>query len=63
MNPRWADWFDGFTLTGDPDGATTLTGVVTDQARLQGLLAKFGDLGIALVSVEVSQPLGKPSGH
>ena len=54
MNPRWADWFYGFTLTGDPDGTTTLTGVVTDQARLQGLLAKFGDLGIALVSVEPS---------
>ncbi|MBU4410549.1 MAG: hypothetical protein KKB93_09530 [Actinobacteria bacterium] len=58
VSPRWADWFDGFTLTGDSEGTTTLIGLVTDQAQLHGLLAKFGDLGLALVSVEVGQPLG-----
>ena len=47
-----AAWFDGFTVTGEADGTTTVHGMVADQAQLHQLLAKIRDLGLALVSVE-----------
>ena len=56
LDAHWAGWFDGFTLTGEPDGTTTLTGAVTDQAQLHGLLAKIRDLGLPLVSLETGHP-------
>ncbi|MBV9577948.1 MAG: hypothetical protein JO057_05085 [Chloroflexi bacterium] len=51
LNARWADWFDGLTLTQDSDGTTLLSGPVVDQAALHGLLAKVRDLGLPLVAV------------
>lgn len=38
LDSGWRDWFNGFTLTHGVDGSTTLTGPVTDQAALHGLL-------------------------
>ncbi len=52
LDAHWAAWFDGFTITGEADGTTTLRGTVTDQAQLHQVLAKIRDLGVALVSVE-----------
>jgi hypothetical protein len=34
-----------------PDGTTTLSGLVRDQAALHGLLLKVRDLGLSLISV------------
>lgn len=51
LDARWADWFDGLTLTRVSDGSTAIRGAVTDQAALHGLLQKLRDLGLALVSV------------
>ena len=51
LNARWADWFDGLTLTQESDGTTLLSGPVVDQAALHGLLAKVRDLGLPLVAV------------
>jgi hypothetical protein len=48
---QWADWFGGVTLTPAGDRHTLLTGPVTDQAALYGLLKKVRDLGLPLVSV------------
>ena len=48
---RWAAWFDGMTLTRQPDGTTVIHGPVADQAALHGLLRKVSDLGLPLVSV------------
>lgn len=55
LDQHWSAWFDGFTLTHQDDGTTTLRGAVRDQAELHGLLAKVRDLGTALISVT---PLG-----
>lgn len=55
LDSRWSVWFDGFTLTGEPDGTTTITGEVSDQAQLHGLLARIGDLGVVLISVGTTQ--------
>jgi hypothetical protein len=48
---RWAAWFDGMTLTREPDGTTVLGGPVADQSALHGLLRKVSDLGLPLLSV------------
>ena len=51
LGPRWAAYFDGFTLTNSENGEALLTGVITDQAALHGVLAKIRDLGLPLLSV------------
>ncbi len=50
LDSRWASWFDGLTLTHD-GGTTTLRGTVADQAALHGVLSKFRDLGMTLISM------------
>jgi hypothetical protein len=56
LNDRWADWFEGLTLTREDSGATLLTGPVVDQAALHGLLRKVRDLGMPLISVICVRP-------
>ena len=51
LDVRWADWFDGLTLTQESDGTTVLRGSVVDQAALHGLLGKVRDLGLPLIAV------------
>lgn len=51
LDARWAGWFDGFTITLTDSGETILTGAVTDQAALHGLLKKVRDLGLPLLSI------------
>ena len=59
LDERWAAWFDGMTLTALDDGTTVISGQVSDQAALHGLLARLRDLGLPLlkvVNVEPGQP-------
>ncbi len=51
LGQQWMDWFEGLTITLEEDGNTLLTGPVTDQAALHGLLKKVRDLGMHLLSV------------
>ena len=51
LDAHWSTWFDGFTLTHEDDGTSTLRGVVRDQSELHGLLARVRDLGTTLISV------------
>jgi hypothetical protein len=51
LDPRWAAWFDGMSLTTESDGTTVLSGPVVDQSALHGLLQKVRDVGLPLVSV------------
>ncbi len=55
LDSRWADWFEGLTITLD-GGDTLLTGPIVDQAALQGLLKRVRDLGMSLVSVNPVEP-------
>lgn len=50
LPPQWRDWFDGMEIAAE-NGQTRLSGPVTDQAALYGLLKKVRDVGLALVSV------------
>lgn len=56
LDARWADWFDGLTLTQAGDGTTVMRGEVADQAALHGLLQTLRDLGLPLVSVTQVEP-------
>ena len=51
LDQRWSDWFDGFDME-HLDKDTILTGSVTDQAALHGILAKIRDLGLSILLVE-----------
>ena len=51
LDPRWSAWFDGLSLTKEPDGTTTISGPVVDQAALHGLLQKLRDVGMPLISI------------
>ncbi|WP_315095591.1 hypothetical protein [uncultured Cellulomonas sp.] len=53
LDPHWAPALGGLALTHDDDGATSLSGVVADQAELHGLLARIRDLGVTLLSVAI----------
>jgi hypothetical protein len=55
----WSAWFDGLTICNDPNGQTTMTGLLVDQAALFGVLSKIHDLNLVLISVSVS-PAAKP---
>lgn len=60
LDDRWAEWFEGLTITLEEDGDTLLTGPVIDQAALHGLLKKVRDLGLPLLSVIPVEP-GPPT--
>ena len=57
LDSQWTDWFEGLTITPEENGDTLLSGPVTDQAALHGLLKKVRDLGMPLVSVVQIQVL------
>jgi hypothetical protein len=56
LGQHWSPWFGDLALTHEVDGTTSLTGVVSDQAELHGLLTKIRDLGVTLISVAVVDP-------
>ena len=53
---RWSDWFEGLAIHNDPNGETILSGLITDQAALFGVLTKIHNLNLILISVNRSTP-------
>ncbi len=56
LDVRWAERFEGLSLSHASDGTTILRGPVVDQAALYGLLRKARDLALPLVSVMEVDP-------
>jgi hypothetical protein len=56
LDESWSSWFDDMAVTTEcgHDGrtVTTLTGTVSDQAALHGLLSRIRDLGLPLLLVQ-----------
>lgn len=50
LDVSWSDWFNGMAIT-YADGITTLTGAVSDQSILRGMLTKIWDLNLTLISI------------
>jgi hypothetical protein len=61
LDDHWKSWFGDLTLTHESDGTTSISGVVSDQAQLHGLLMKVRDLGVILISVEVIEDPAPPT--
>ncbi len=55
IDKHWSDWLGGLTITHTDQNETVLTGPIPDQAALHGLLAKLRDLGLPIVSVNLSE--------
>ena len=51
LDERYASAFEGMHVE-SADGQTVLTGTVTDQSHLRGLLERIDALGLELISVE-----------
>ncbi len=65
LNDHWQDWFEGMTLqiqenTEAGEAFTLITGPITDQPALHGLLEKIRDLNLPLLSVRIL-PSAAPS--
>lgn len=54
LDEKWAEWFEGFNLNYTVSGGTRLTGTVPDQAALYGLVAKLRDMGVRLISANLT---------
>ena len=55
MDSRWGAWFDGLQVSGKGE-ETVISGLLTDQPALHGLLAKVRDLGLTLIAVRRLDP-------
>ncbi len=53
LDQRWAEWFDGLTLTRHSDGTTLLEGSLADQTALHGVLHKIRDLALTIISIQL----------
>jgi hypothetical protein len=51
LTDRWADWFEELAICNEPNGETTLAGLLSDQAALFGVLNKIQALNLILISV------------
>jgi hypothetical protein len=51
LTDRWSEWFEGLTIRNEPNGDTTFSGLIIDQAALFGVLTKFHALNLTLISV------------
>jgi hypothetical protein len=62
LGKQWADWFSGLSITLAANGETVLSGLISDQAALHGVLRKIRDLGMTLLAVtcENSAPSETP---
>jgi hypothetical protein len=50
LDDGWSEWFGGLSISPQQDGTSVLTGPVSDQSALHGLLLKVHDMGLALIS-------------
>jgi hypothetical protein len=53
LDESWADWFDRLTISHEDSGQTLLSGPLSDQAALHGVLNRLRDLGVELISINL----------
>ena len=55
LDPSWQEWFEGLQIIHEHTGASLLSGSVSDQAALYGILLKVRHLGLTLLSLEAKE--------
>ena len=53
MDTKWADRFEGFSISYEGENITIMLGEIVDDAALHGVLKKIRDLGITLLSINI----------
>lgn len=56
LDQHWSEWFGGLKLTYLEGDVTLLSGLLSDQAALHGLLERIRDLNLTLISVTCGTP-------
>jgi hypothetical protein len=57
LEEHWSDWFGGLKVESEA-GETILSGTLSDQSALHGILDKARDLGLSVTSVRRLPPEG-----
>jgi len=55
LEQRWAEWFDLMNIETQAE-TTVISGFVTDQPALQGLMEKISMLGLTVISIKFVNP-------
>jgi hypothetical protein len=55
LDRLWSEWFEGLRIESEAD-STVLSGTLSDQSALHGLLTKLRDLGLSVISVRRLPP-------
>jgi hypothetical protein len=61
LDPYWSEWFAGLQLTHLEGNETLLSGPLSDQAALHGLLERIRDLNLTVISVTRGGPSSQHS--
>lgn len=56
LDQRWSEWFSDLKFTYLDEDVTLLSGSLSDQAELHGLLERIRDLNLTLLSVSCGTP-------
>ena len=54
LTDRWSDWFEGLEINNDSNSETILSGPLSDQSALLGVLNKIQALNLTFISVNRS---------
>lgn len=61
LDDHWSGRLAGLRVERRPDGTTTLTGPVADQAQLHGVISGLRDIGVVLLGLRaVGGDAGEP---
>ena len=58
LDERYASAFEGMRVD-SAEGQTVISGTITDQSHLHGLLERIDALGLELISVEPERPVNR----
>jgi len=55
LDPSWQEWLEGLQIVQEADGTSRLSGTLSDQSALYGVLNKIDRLSLRLLSLERSE--------
>ena len=55
LDQSWQQWLEGLQIVHESDGTSRLSGTLSDQAALYGVLSKIDRLSLSLLSLERSE--------
>lgn len=61
LDDLWSEWFEGLRIESEAD-STIISGTLSDQSALHGVLDKLRDLDLSIISVR-RVPLGQGEGE